>query len=171
MMLFHLTFLLFVSLSAIHGKYVEPPTGEYAPHCLIGDPNAKNVYHEADSYQVPWFNVDLDAPAKERFKHVVRPFKNEIQAVFDVLADFLTIIPDIPVWEIVGNFMQKMFDEGRIMQPYRDEIQGIADELQCNLGQLAFLNIFYELSRFCTSIIAQTPGNKELYHARYDISE
>lgn len=29
--------------------------------------------------------MDLDAPAKERFKHVVRPYKDDIQAVFDVL--------------------------------------------------------------------------------------
>uniref|UniRef100_A0A0N4VX65 CBAH domain-containing protein n=1 Tax=Haemonchus placei TaxID=6290 RepID=A0A0N4VX65_HAEPC len=31
---------------------------------------------------------------------------------------------------------------------------------------LAFLNIFYELSRFCTSIVAQPPGNRDMYHAR-----
>lgn len=76
--------------------------------------------------------------------------------------------------------MQNGFYKGLIMQPYQDEIQvaifgiifqflqGIADELGCNLGQLAFLNIFYELSRFCTSIVAQTSDNKDLYHARLE---
>ncbi|KAK5971187.1 CBAH domain-containing protein, partial [Trichostrongylus colubriformis] len=43
---------------------------------------------------------------------------------------------------------------------------GIADEIGVNLGQLAFLNIFYELSRFCTSVVAQPPGNKDMFHAR-----
>ncbi|VDM78196.1 unnamed protein product, partial [Strongylus vulgaris] len=102
------------------------PNPDFPPECRVGE---ANLYDPSLSMEVPWFNVDLDAPAKERFKHVVRPFKNEIQAVFDVLG-------------------------------------GIADELGCNLGQLAFLNIFYELSRFCTSIVAQPTGNKDMWHAR-----
>ncbi|KAK5973897.1 hypothetical protein GCK32_021924 [Trichostrongylus colubriformis] len=56
---------------------------DYPPECRVGE---ANLYDPSQSSEVPWFTVDLDAPAKERFKHVVRPFKNEIQAVFDVLA-------------------------------------------------------------------------------------
>uniref|UniRef100_A0A7I4YB86 Ceramidase n=1 Tax=Haemonchus contortus TaxID=6289 RepID=A0A7I4YB86_HAECO len=139
------------------------PNPDFPAECRVGEPN---LYDPSQSMEVPWFTVDLDAPAKERFKHVVRPFKNEIQAVFDVLADFFTIIPGIPVWDMLGDVMLKVFEEGMIMQPYKDEVQGIADEIGVDLGKLAFLNIFYELSRFCTSIVAQPPGNKDMFHAR-----
>ncbi|WKX98431.1 hypothetical protein Q1695_013819 [Nippostrongylus brasiliensis] len=144
-----------------HARIV--PNPDYPPECRAGE---AGLYDPSQSIQVPWFTVDLDAPAKERFKHVVRPYKKQIQAVFDVLGNFFSIIPGIPVWEMLGDLMLKVFEEGMIMQPYKDEVQGIADELGCNLGQLAFLNIFYELSRFCTSIVAQPPGNKDMWHAR-----
>ncbi|KHJ98055.1 linear amide C-N hydrolase, choloylglycine hydrolase family protein [Oesophagostomum dentatum] len=137
------------------------PNPDFPTECRVGE---ANLYDPAQSMEVPWFNVDLDAPPKERFKHVVRPFKNQIQAVFDVLGHFFEIIPGIPIWEMLGDLMLKVFEEGMIMEPYKDEVQGIADELGCNLGQLAFLNIFYELSRFCTSIVAQ-PTRQQRYVA------
>ena len=52
------------------------------------------------------------------------------------------------------------------MNPYKDELRGIAEVLEGPSGNLVFLNIFYEMSRFCTSIVAQTEDNKDLYHAR-----
>ncbi|KAK6045727.1 hypothetical protein COOONC_16769, partial [Cooperia oncophora] len=96
------------------------PNPDYPPECRVGE---ANLYDPSKSMEVPWFTVDLDAPAKERFKHVVRPFKNQIQAVFDVLGNFFSIIPGIPVWDLAGDLMLKVFEEGMIMQPYKDEVQ------------------------------------------------
>ena len=160
-----LRFLIFaVLLTAFTAtcKRVEFPP-PYEPECLVGK---EDPFDETKSYEVPWFDVDLDAPAKERWKHVVRPFKNEILAVFDVLAEFFTIIPGIPIWDLLSNITRDAMEKGMIMQPYRDEVEGIAEELGCDLGHLTFLNLFYEMSRFCTSIVAQTADNKDLYHAR-----
>lgn len=33
-------------------KHVEPPGGEFAPKCLIGDPAGDNVFDPSDSYEV-----------------------------------------------------------------------------------------------------------------------
>lgn len=43
--------------------------------------------------------------------------------------------------------------------------QGIAKVTGVKVADLAMLNVFYELSRFCTSIVAESPWGK-LYHAR-----
>ncbi|VDO85431.1 unnamed protein product [Haemonchus placei] len=122
----------------------EPRKADYFPaECRVGEPN---LYDPSQSMEVPWFTVDLDAPAKERFKHVVRPFKNEIQAVFDVLADFFTIIPGIPVWDMLGDVMLKVFEEGMIMQPYKDEVQVNNEgslKYEPPLSALAFYCYFY----------------------------
>ena len=77
-LLYHVKFKAFT----VTCKRVEFPP-PYEPECLVGK---EDPFDESKSYEVPWFDVDLDAPAKERWKHVVRPFKNQILAVFDVLA-------------------------------------------------------------------------------------
>jgi len=50
-------------------------------------------------------------------------------------------------------------------KPYGDEIKGIANATNINLGDLVLYNIFYEIFTLCTSIVGEDPqGNK--YHAR-----
>lgn len=125
--------------------------------------------------------MNLDLPPRQRFQQIAKAYKKEIHAVFDVLnviflsnkkylclifQYFLTIIPGVNAWELIGNMTASALDKGMIMNPYRDEVLGIAEVLDVPLGNLVFLNLFYEMSRFCTSIVAQTEDNKDLYHAR-----
>ncbi|PIO58999.1 hypothetical protein TELCIR_19550 [Teladorsagia circumcincta] len=39
------------------------------------------------------------------------------------MENFFSIIPGIPVWDMLGDVMLKVFEEGMIMQPYKDEVQ------------------------------------------------
>ncbi|KAI1718773.1 linear amide c-N hydrolase, choloylglycine hydrolase family domain-containing protein [Ditylenchus destructor] len=91
----------------------------------------------ANVYAVPWITVDLDLPPKQRFQQAYGPFAEEIKDVVEIL----------------------------FPSPYREEIEGIAEATGISIADLAMLNIFYEISRFCTSIVAEN-GNGELYHAR-----
>jgi acid ceramidase len=53
----------------------------------------------------------------------------------------------------------------RMPQPYQDEIAGLADAANIDVGQLVLINIFYEVFTVCTSIVAQdSQGN--VYHGR-----
>ncbi|PIC43439.1 hypothetical protein B9Z55_004181 [Caenorhabditis nigoni] len=152
-------------------RKVENP--DFPANCLVGGPD---IYDPTQAEKVPWFDVNLDLPPRQRFKQIAAAYKKDIRAVFDVLNKkcrehkclqyFFTIIPGVNAWELLGNITAKAMDKGMIMNPYKDEVLGIAEVLEVPIGNLVFLNIFYEMSRFCTSIVAQTEDNKDLYHAR-----
>ncbi|KAF1764360.1 hypothetical protein GCK72_004307 [Caenorhabditis remanei] len=148
-------------LPVSYQRNVENP--DFKPNCLVGGPD---IYDPTQAEKVPWFDVNLDLPPRQRFKQIAAAYKDDIRAVFDVLNYFLTIIPGVNAWELIGNVTASALDKGMIMNPYKDEVLGIAEVLEVPIGNLVFLNIFYEMSRFCTSIVAQTEDNKDLYHAR-----
>ncbi|XP_038647645.1 N-acylethanolamine-hydrolyzing acid amidase-like isoform X2 [Scyliorhinus canicula] len=50
-------------------------------------------------------------------------------------------------------------------QPYEAEIRGICKALGLKLGDGLLINLFYEISGFCTSIVAQDSGGN-IYHGR-----
>ena len=53
----------------------------------------------------------------------------------------------------------------KVPYPYNEEITGIAEALDVPVGDILACNIFYELEKFCTSIVTQDEqGN--VYHGR-----
>ncbi len=48
---------------------------------------------------------------------------------------------------------------------YGDEIKGIANATNIQLGELMLYNMFYEIFTLCTSIVGQDQNGK-MYHAR-----
>ena len=54
---------------------------------------------------------------------------------------------------------------GYLGQPYQDEMKGVAKALNTSLGIIAIANLGYEVSAFCTSIVAQATDGS-VYHAR-----
>lgn len=49
--------------------------------------------------------------------------------------------------------------------PYGEEIKGIANATNIELGELVLYNIFYEIFTLCTSIVGED-SNGKMYHAR-----
>ena len=37
--------------------------------------------------------------------------------------EFFTIIPGIPIWDLLSNITRDAMEKGMIMQPYRDEVE------------------------------------------------
>ncbi|CAJ0564423.1 unnamed protein product, partial [Mesorhabditis spiculigera] len=115
---------------------------------------------------VPWFTIDLDAPAKTRYAQIARVYKDQIPPVLDVLRQMVAmIVGDLPLFEVLESFFRDAFEGGRYPQPYRDEIQGIADASGVPVEQIAMMNVFYELSRYCTSIVAED-ATGGMWHGR-----
>ncbi|XP_028303545.1 N-acylethanolamine-hydrolyzing acid amidase-like isoform X2 [Gouania willdenowi] len=109
----------------------------------------------------PLVNISLDEDPEVRWKPLLR--------VFDV--DYLSkaaaevIDSTIPKW--VHHALTPVVKdlEKYIPQPYAMEIRGLASNLGGDLSDIIMLNFAYEVTAFCTSIIAQDK-NGHIYHGR-----
>ncbi|CAJ0921791.1 unnamed protein product, partial [Mesorhabditis belari] len=142
---------------------VQPPPAPFNPECRVNDPTA---WDDAELGKVPWFNVDLDAPPHERYQEIAQVYKDKIPPVLGVLQSMVQMIfGDAPVFEMIEGWFRDAYEGGRYPAPYSDEIQGIADVVGIPVEQIAMMNVFYELSRWCTSIVAESSDNS-MWHAR-----
>ena len=119
----------------------------------------------------PRFQVDLDAPATERWGHVVKNYAD----MYPIMEkEFYKILPKKVVdfaTEIVGEL------DKYLPAPYADEIRGVANYTNSTVGFTLLGNLAYDFSAFhhskknstnpgaCTSIIAMA-SNGTLFHGR-----
>jgi len=114
------------------------------------------------SYTVaPEYVINLDMEPSQRWNAVVADFKQDFGPV---LKYFDKILP--PILQSFVDPILADFDK-YIPAPYGDEMRGIAAAAapEINLGQILIVNLVYELTAFCTSIIAQQP-NDTILHGR-----
>ncbi|XP_072352407.1 N-acylethanolamine-hydrolyzing acid amidase-like isoform X2 [Scyliorhinus torazame] len=112
-------------------------------------------------FPAPRFNVSLELPPDQRWEPVLRhydaaQFRRMVHQVIGSV---------VPKWVI--SIVERLAPQlGKILpQPYEAEIRGICKALGLNLGDGLLINLFYEISGFCTSIVAQdSRGN--IYHGR-----
>ena len=146
-------------LGTVSAVYVPLPE-KFADHCILDD--GVNQYKPENQYQVPWFNVDLDADPYTRFQEISGIYKDNIKGLLDQIKSLITpFLPD--AINIVDDVFGSM--DQHLASPYRDEIRGIADATGIPVGEIVMYNIFYEIFTVCTSIIAQD-DNGHLKHAR-----
>ncbi|PAV65317.1 hypothetical protein WR25_13043 [Diploscapter pachys] len=151
-------FICFAILSSLGLIQAEDPMGIYAAKCLVGEPE---VYDPSDM-SVPWYNINLDLEPTERWKDVARSHGPQILAALDTVRMMLYLI-DVHIYDMLVSLAEKGMPY--VPYPYRDEIYGIAEASGVSVGEVALLNMFYEISKGCTSIVAQDPNGK-IYHAR-----
>ncbi|KAL7982168.1 hypothetical protein Chor_001225 [Crotalus horridus] len=106
-------------------------------------------------------NVSLDSPPELRWGPVARHFEPVfMRAVLNRIIDSV-----IPKWvhAIIRPIAEEI--EKFIPQPYEGEIRGLSKYFGVNVGDGLLLNLAYEFTAFCTSIVAQDKqGN--IYHGR-----
>uniref|UniRef100_UPI00398EC507 N-acylethanolamine-hydrolyzing acid amidase-like isoform X2 n=1 Tax=Pristiophorus japonicus TaxID=55135 RepID=UPI00398EC507 len=120
-------------------------------------------------FSPPRFNVSLDTPAAQRWEPVLRHY--DVAQLRRIVR--LIIRSVAPKW-VIPIIEQLAAQLGLIIpQPYEAEIQGISKALGLSLGDGLLINLVYEISGFCTSIVAQdSRGN--IYHGRnldYEFSD
>uniref|UniRef100_A0A8D1LE65 N-acylethanolamine acid amidase n=1 Tax=Sus scrofa TaxID=9823 RepID=A0A8D1LE65_PIG len=109
----------------------------------------------------PLFNVSLDAAPELRWLPVLRHFDKDLlraalaQIVWDNVPEWVLTLIRKAVWEL----------EFFLPQPFIDEIRGMCDALDFSLGDCILLNLAYESTAFCTSIVAQD-SRGHIYHGR-----
>lgn len=107
------------------------------------------------------FKVDLDTPPEERWDRI---FKQYDIAKFNKIATEIvdTFIPKrfVPTLNLIIAPLDKFMPE-----PYASEMKGISKTTGLGLGEVVGLNIVYDVTAFCTSIVAQdTKG--AIWHGR-----
>nr|XP_020660909.1 N-acylethanolamine-hydrolyzing acid amidase isoform X2 [Pogona vitticeps] len=106
-------------------------------------------------------NVSLERPPERRWEPVLRHF----DAAFLREACGRIIDEVIPKWvhAIIRPIAKEL--ESFAPQPFAGEIRGICDALGLDVGDGLLLNLAYESTAFCTSILAQDK-NGHIYHGR-----
>nr|XP_060635363.1 N-acylethanolamine-hydrolyzing acid amidase [Anolis sagrei ordinatus] len=110
----------------------------------------------------PWpCNVSLDSPPEQRWDPVLKRF----DPAFLRFAFARILQESIPKW--VHAIIRPIAEEivSCVPQPFAGEIWGLFKALDLNVGDGLLLNLAYESSAFCTSIIAQD-SNGTIYHGR-----
>lgn len=112
-----------------------------------------------EPFQVPSYNIDLDLPPDQRWLNVTQKYaKYAAQIVADIRSKISPLI--IPLAEKLALYLHDHFPA-----PYPGELASVSHGLNISLADAILLNIFYDLSAFCTSIVAQdTKGN--IFHGR-----
>lgn len=120
-----------------------------------------------EPFQAPTFTINLDLEPEERWLNVT---KNYAQYSLEIAAGLRKKIPGLafPLAEKLALMIDKHFPE-----PYPAEMKGVSKALNISLAETILLNILYDLSAYCTSIVAQDKkGN--IFHGRnldYEFSE
>ncbi|XP_063329266.1 N-acylethanolamine-hydrolyzing acid amidase-like [Pelmatolapia mariae] len=109
----------------------------------------------------PTVNISLDEDPAVRWMPLAKVF--DVDYVNKAAAE--VIDSTIPKWLHHAVKPIVMALEKYVPQPYAGEIRGLASHLGGTLSDVILLNFAYEVSAFCTSIVAQdTKGH--VYHGR-----
>ena len=120
-----------------------------------------------EPFQAPSFTINLDLEPEERWVNVMRKYAQYSPQIVAILRKKVPAFA-FPLAEILAVSIVKHFPE-----PYPAEMKGVSKALNMSLADTILLNVVYDLSAFCTSIVAQDKeGN--IFHGRnldYSFSE
>ena len=105
------------------------------------------------------FQVELDEHPRLRWKRVIEA---NMRGVLSTMSNLFSELPE-PLHEELDSLV--LTAEARFPEWAREEMQGIADALNVTLGDVVMVNLFFEMTPFCTSIVAQSTAGR-VYHAR-----
>ena len=114
---------------------------------------------QGEPFQAPIHTIDLDVAPEERWVNITKKYAEYSP---QILADIRKKIPAFvfPLAEKLAVGMDKYFPE-----PFPAEMKGVSKGLDLSLADTILLNIFYDLSAFCTSIVAQDKDGN-IFHGR-----
>ncbi|XP_031326744.1 N-acylethanolamine-hydrolyzing acid amidase isoform X1 [Camelus dromedarius] len=109
----------------------------------------------------PLFNVSLDMAPELRWLPVLQHFDPDFlrAAMAHIVGD------NVPKWvlELIRKTVRML--ELFLPKPFIGEIRGMCDALNFQLADCILLNLVYESTAFCTSIVAQD-SRGHIYHGR-----
>nr|XP_054753339.1 N-acylethanolamine-hydrolyzing acid amidase-like [Lytechinus pictus] len=115
----------------------------------------------AQSLPVPRLCVNLDSPAEERWGPALHHWNlTQMRTLF--IGTIEQVVPKeaLPLVDQLGNVLDEL-----LPAPYSGEIRGVAKTLDIGVGEMAFINMLYDFTAACTSIVAQD-ANGTIWHGR-----
>ncbi|XP_062575232.1 N-acylethanolamine-hydrolyzing acid amidase-like [Saccostrea cucullata] len=112
----------------------------------------------------PKYTINLDLPEEERWIKVSKDHKEIVPDVYNVFMSFLGKFP-------FANLTVKAIEavaadiDNYLPKPYAGEMRGIAKALNMDLGGIVGMNILYDVTAFCTSIVTQDASG-QIWHSR-----
>ncbi len=118
------------------------------------------VIKEANSQtEVPKYRIDLDQPAETRWREVAQDYAAYVPFLRTLLEQKIPSAV-LPLAEKVALYLDTVFDE-----PYPGEMKGFAEAVNLSLPDVILANMYYDLTAYCTSIVAQDEQG-DIFHAR-----
>ena len=111
-----------------------------------------------DGWPAPVEVIDLDKDPKDRWKEIGTKYKTELKQAMEEVKTMLG--EKIRLAEIFGNELDSL-----LPPPYADELRGLAEAADIYVGDLFLLNIAYDVTAHCTSLVAQS-NDGHILHAR-----
>ena len=114
----------------------------------------------------PTFTIDLDKPPESRWDEVTKVYGAQIYSFRDKM---------IKLFKIPKEMLALMESQAPallayIPSEYAGEIVGIAHSTGISVTEMVLINILYDITAACTSIVAQTTDNKILHARNLDYS-
>ncbi|XP_056887327.1 N-acylethanolamine-hydrolyzing acid amidase-like [Takifugu flavidus] len=109
----------------------------------------------------PTLNISLDEDPEVRWDPLIKAF--DVEYLKKAAAEIID--STVPKWVHHAIKPVVLALEKYIPQPYAGEIRGLASHFGDSLSDVIILNFAYEISAFCTSIVAQDK-NGSVYHGR-----
>ncbi|GMS96446.1 hypothetical protein PENTCL1PPCAC_18621 [Pristionchus entomophagus] len=150
--------LLILPSTLLATNTLDNPWGDYAAECLAGKPS---VWDDTRIEQ-KWYKLDLDKEAHEMWAEVAADYGAKMSAAVGVVKTMLDEFAP-GAWDAALVMLEGA--EDKLTEPYRTEIKALADLTGIPVEQLSLLNLFYEISKACTSLVAVDPNGKVI-HAR-----
>lgn len=122
----------------------------------------KPITYGPDPQGVPVYTIDLDLPATIRWRTICNNVTYKT-ATKQIIAGLEDLFPGAALQDL-GRALNLVY----FPVEFGGEIRGCAEELGVDYGWLSIINIGYEVSDACTSVLAQTKDNKILHVRNMD---
>ena len=114
-----------------------------------------------ESSTTPRYTIDLDLDPQDRWKQVGQDYALNLQAIKQEILKLYHIPKELlKIADKVGSNLQKY-----IPDPFSGELLGLARSSKLALSELVLVNLLYELTAFCTSIVAEN-NTGQILHGR-----
>jgi acid ceramidase len=133
--------------------------------CLTSESDIPN-YPPTTNMLIPEIEVDLDAPPATRWNKAMKPFAPGMKALVESFLEFL------PATGIVNGTLFKTLlaavarkEMPRMPAEFVSEMKGIALATGVSIGYILVINMMYEITGACTSVVAQD-AQGQVWHGR-----
>ncbi|XP_033635772.1 N-acylethanolamine-hydrolyzing acid amidase-like [Asterias rubens] len=117
---------------------------------------------QSDGLQkLPRYVLNLDLPEEDRWQPILKHWDAELYRKYvESMLSKYSSNETAALMEVIGEEIEKY-----LPSPYAGEIRGIAKHFKLKVGEMVFVNIFYDVSVGCTSIVAQD-SQGSIWHGR-----